>query len=82
MDKSEPIFKPTIILLEGIIYKLKKADVLDTTYPCALCDLSFLCRENYLFSLCQPRGYDAGWYFSESWDDADKTLRELAEAND
>lgn len=81
MDKSKPIFKPTIILFEGIIYKLMKADIHVTNYPCNMCDLATLCRDNNLVSLCQPEGYDTSWFFGESWDDSDKTLRELAEAN-
>lgn len=77
MNIQKPSYKPTIIILEGVIYKLKKAENIDTVYPCALCDISALCRENFLYSLCQPKGYDGSWYFCESWDDADKTLREL-----
>lgn len=77
MNMQKPIYKPTIILFEGVIYKLVKADFHDTNYPCEMCDLAALCRDNYLLSLCKPEGYDTSWYFSESWDDANKTLIDL-----
>ena len=59
--------KPTVILFEGIPYRLWRISRLVSNDPCKVCDLRTVCSDYSLMNLCQPKGYGTNWAFVEDW---------------
>lgn len=67
-----------LIIHEGVPYSLKRLEHEMAYDPCQKCDLRGVCYNGKvtlsLLPLCQPDGYDAGWFFEENWDIVDKRV--------
>ena len=69
--------KPTVILFEGIPYRLWRISPLVSNDPCKVCDLRTVCYDYSLLKLCQPEGYHASWAFVEDWNIYDNYVYNL-----
>lgn len=69
MVKKIRLYKPTILIMEGKPYRLKKNSRRGVSNPCELCDLRQICGapddEYVLLRLCRSDNRDDAWYFEE-----------------
>lgn len=74
---------PSLIIVDGKPYLLKKLTRQGVNDPCSMCDLRSKCyynlREPTLSELCcsDDRGRD--WYYEEDWTIVDKPISEFVE---
>ena len=74
---------PSLIIVDGRPYLLKKLTRQGVDSPCCLCDLRSKCRSSWhepnLSDLCcsDERGQD--WYYEEDWTIVDKPISEFVE---
>lgn len=71
MERERFLFWPTVILMEGRPYVLKKLERKGVNDPCSMCDLRMRCVRDYdmhyLVELCKSDGRNDAWYFEEDW---------------
>lgn len=69
---------PTILIMEGRPYILKKLERKGINNPCQLCDLRSQCIDEWeyanLYKLCTSDDRDDAWYFEEDWSIFDKAI--------
>ena len=69
---------PTILIMNGRPYQLKKLNRQGINSPCELCDLRTVCNnyEGYtnFYKLCTSDDRNGAWYFEEDWTIFDKPL--------
>ena len=74
---------PTIIIMKGRPYQLKKLERKGINDPCSMCDLRQLCKQCdpyfNLLMLCKSDNRDDGWYFEEDWTIFDHFLYEFVD---
>ena len=71
MNKMTNEHWPTVIVMNGRPYQLKKLERKGVNEVCGMCDLRWECEqpEGYynLIKLCKSDDRDDGWYFEEDW---------------
>ena len=71
MNKMTNEHWPTVIVINGRPYQLKKLERKGVNEVCGMCDLRWECEqpEGYynLIKLCKSDDRDDGWYFEEDW---------------
>lgn len=69
---------PTILIMEGRPYTLKKLERKGINNPCQLCDLRSICNTPkglaMLHKLCKSDDRDDAWFFEEDWSIFDKAI--------
>lgn len=69
--KREKEYWPTILIMTGRPYVLKKLERKDVNDPCQVCDLRSYCNYEWeecrLYMLCTSDDRDDAWYFEEDW---------------
>lgn len=73
---KEKEYWPTILIMTGRPYVLKKLERKGVNNPCKLCDLRYSCNDSQglakLYKLCTSDDRDDAWYFEEDWSIFDK----------
>lgn len=76
--KRETEYWPTILIMTGRPYVLKKLERKGVNNPCKLCDLRYSCNDSHglgkLYKLCTSDDRDDAWYFEEDWNVFDKPI--------
>ena len=71
MEQIEKTHWPTVLIMEGVPYVLKRKDNVKGLDVCEYCDLKDLCLyngdEHYFYELCYSDKRDNNWYFEEDW---------------
>ncbi len=79
--KKETEYWPTILIMSGRPYVLKKLERKDVNNPCRVCDLKSYCSDAWgecrLYMLCTSDDRDDAWYFEEDWSVSDKVDLEM-----
>ena len=84
MNKDTEAYWPTVIVIEGRPYQLKKLERKGVNDPCSMCDLRQQCEpsDQYfnLMMLCKSDDRDDGWFFEEDWTIYDKRICDFLNA--
>lgn len=68
---------PTIVIIEGVPYVLKKEIEPTENDPCKLCALKEKCGGLFFLELCASDNRDDSWFFVEDWDIVESVLSDL-----
>jgi hypothetical protein len=83
MNKKENEYWPTILIMEGRPYRLKKLNRQNINDPCPLCDLKKYCNnekgQGFMWALCTSDDRDDAWFFEEDWTIYDKLIADFVE---
>ena len=84
MNKDTEAYWPTVIVIEGRPYQLKKLERKGVNDPCSMCDLRQQCEPSDLYfnlmMLCKSDDRDDGWFFEEDWTICDKEICDFLNA--
>lgn len=76
--KREKEYWPTILIMTGRPYVLKKLEGNGVNNPCKICDLKYSCNDSQglgkLHKLCKSDDRDDAWFFEEDWSVFDKAM--------
>lgn len=86
MEQIEKTHWPTVLIMEGVPYVLKRKDNVGVFDVCEYCDLKGLClaygEDRNFFELCYSDGRDNNWYFEEDWTIFAKNIFDFLEIKD
>lgn len=86
MEQIERTHWPTVLIMEGVPYVLKRKDDVKGLDVCEYCDLKDFCRtygdNHYFFELCYSDHRDDNWYFEEDWTIFAKNIFDFLEIKD
>ena len=86
MEQIEKTHWPTVLIMEGIPYVLKRKDNVGVFDVCEYCDLKTFCQssidDHNFFELCYSDGRDNNWYFEEDWTIFAKNIFDFLEIKD